>query len=332
MRAVLMICLVVALSGCAGANVSAENSPLVETTTSAPTTTVTTTVPVATTAAPAPTTTVTTPTTAAPDPGSGVGFDQDVRLVVDGEARRYHLYVPDSVDSPAALVVDFHGLAGTAAEQDELSGMRAKADAEGFVVAQPEGRGALQYWETSAEGVAVTGDVAFARAVVADVAGRVDIDLDRVFATGMSNGGGMANRLACEAADVFAAVAPVAGAYTTDDLCTPSRPVPVLVIHGDSDLTVPIRGLGSLLPSITDFAAGWADRNGCAPGATSRSVAADVSLLEWSGCAADVVLYVVAGGGHGWPGTTKPLARAVTTTSISATDLMWDFFVANPMR
>ena len=143
----------------------------------------------------------------------------------------------------------------------------------------------------------------------------------------------MANRLACEAADMFAAVAPVAGAYTQHEECDPVRPVPMMIFHGDADPVVPYNGAGELFPPVEDFAAGWAVRNGCDTEPDDSVVAPDVTERRWAECdaGADVVLYIIDDGGHGWPGTARPGAEAVTTDSISATDLIWEFFEAHPL-
>lgn len=133
-----------------------------------------------------------------------------VEIEVQGQPRRYTLHVPAGLDgTPVALVVDLHGLTSTAQRHDALSSMRAKASEEGFVLAQPEAGLVASAWNTL-EG---STDVAFARAVVADVVRRVPIDPDRVLASGFSVGGGMAHRLGCDAADLFTAVATVSGAY-----------------------------------------------------------------------------------------------------------------------
>jgi polyhydroxybutyrate depolymerase len=261
-------------------------------------------------------------------PSSAVARREAVTIDVSGGQRAYELFVPASVHAPAALVLDLHGLTGTPAGQDLLSGMQAKAEAEGFVVAQPAGVAGA--WDALADR---DQDLAFLRAVVADVADRVTIDPARIFATGMSNGGGMAHRLACDAADVFAAVAPVAGAYLLDVDCAPSRPVPVLAFHGTEDRVVPFTGLGTALPDVGEWAAAWAERNGCSLRPTSTTVAGDVRSLRWDGCleGGDVELLVVEGGGHGWPGTDDPRRRSATTGSVEATDLIWEFFASHPL-
>lgn len=249
-----------------------------------------------------------------------------IELVFSGRIREYTLHVPHELGAaPAALVLDFHGLTSTPDRQERMSDMRAKADVEGFVVAQPKGELVGNAWDTL-EG---SPDVAFALAVVADVSARVPIDTEQIFATGFSVGGGMANRLACDAADVLAGAATVAGAYFGWGRCEPSEPVPIVGFHGDTDIVVPYRGFG-LLPDVLHWAESWSLRNGCDESAMVV-VAEDVTATTWTGCdsTAEVTLYTIAGGGHGWPGTSDPDRVGDTTESISATDLIWEFFTTH---
>ncbi len=207
--------------------------------------------------------------------------------------------------------------------------MRVAAAEYGFVVAQPEAALVGNAWDTL-EG---SEDVSFALAVVADVATRASIDPARVYATGYSAGGGMAARLGCDAAETFAAIAVIAGAHIGHRRCAPTTPVPILAVYGDADIIVPYGGLGPL-PEIEAWAGDWADRNGCPTQAAISSVAEDVTATRWGPCdrSVAVTLYTVAGGGHGWPGTPDPDRVGDTTESISATDLIWEFFTSHPRR
>lgn len=330
-----LIALALALvsSACTGGD-----SPASTTTSSPPPTTeprTTAAGPTTTTRPPAGPTTSSTPTTTAVptttrplrETTSTTGPDaitETIRLVVNGRSREYVLHIPPGLDTPAPLVIDLHGLSATPAQQDLVSGMRDKADAEGFVVAQPEGGLPANAWNLL-EG---SGDVTFAFALIDDVSTRIAVDPDRVYATGFSQGGALASRLACDAADRIAAVASVAGSYVGWRRCEPERSVPIISFHGDADPVVPIDGFG-LLPDVTEWARRWAERNGCTTSGTSQ-VTDDVSMRSWTGCdaGAEVVLYRVDGGGHGWPGTADPSRVGDTTDSISATDLIWDFFVS----
>lgn len=277
--------------------------------------------------APAPTT-LPPPTTTGADPPRPL--TEVVEITVAGRLRAYVLHLPAGLgDDPVPLVLDFHGLTATPGWQEEVSGFRVKADEEGFVVAQPSADLAANAWDTL-EG---SDDVAFVRALVADVTARVSIDPERIYAVGFSAGGGMANRLACDAADLLAAMGSVAGAHFGSARCDPVRPMPIIAFHGDADIVVPYDGFG-LLPGVVEWAEAWRDRNGCATDAVSASVTDDVSLETWDNCegGAAVRLYTVAGGGHGWPGTLDPKRTGDTTAEVSATDLIWEFFVTHSGR
>jgi polyhydroxybutyrate depolymerase len=331
--------LAVVAAACAGA---AE--PATTTTGTAATTTITAPREITATSAPTTSTTRTTTTTvppatrppptassAAPD-GTAIEF-RDVSLTVGEVERSYRLATPRGLDpaSPVPLVLDLHGLTADPVTQDDLSSMSAKAAAEGFVVAQPLGLGLLPSWSAGDNSVAAD-DVEFLLAVVDDVAGRVAVDPARVFAGGFSNGGGMANRLACNAADTFAAVAAVSGSFVEYLDCDPPRPVPVIAFHGTRDVVVPYEGF-FVFPAVLDWAQAWADRNGCAVEPVRSAVADDVELREWLGCrdGAAVALYTVEEGGHGWPGTRSADRLLNSTRSVVATDFIWDFFAAHPM-
>jgi polyhydroxybutyrate depolymerase len=256
-----------------------------------------------------------------------------IDLEIGGRVRSYRLTVPESVDGagPVALVVDLHGLTADPSSQEDLSSMGAKGIEEGFVVAQPLGLGLLPSWSAGNNSVAAE-DVAFVAAVVADVSALVPIDPARVFASGFSNGGGMANRLACNAAAEFAAIATVSGSYIEHLECDPVRAVPVVAFHGTADPVVPYDGF-AFLPEVAAWAEAWASRNGCAAPADETEVAPDVTLRSWSGCRdeGDVLLYTIMGGGHGWPGTTSADRIFASTRSIVATDVIWRFFEDHPL-
>lgn len=259
-------------------------------------------------------------------PRSGIDATRSVEVGFD--TRQYRLVVPEGLTGPMPLVIVFHGLAGDSAQVRALSGFADLAAAEGFAVAFPQGAGLVPAWRTEAARAAP--DVAFARGLVDDVSSVVTLDRSRVFAAGMSNGGGMAGRLGCEAPDVIAAVGAVAAAHGTG-ACDPDRPLPVIAFHGDSDRIVPIDGIPLLVQSPRTWAATRAAENGCAGDPTSTEVADDVMRFDWAECGADVVFYEIAGGQHGWPGSQRAIELLDSTRSIDATGLMWEFFSAHPM-
>jgi polyhydroxybutyrate depolymerase len=283
---------------------------------------------------------------AAPALAQGTGEDITGEIDVGGVARRYLLHLPagyDAEGAPVPLVLSFHGLASNSAQQAWTTKLSAKADAEGFIVVYPQGLGTPTRWrlvpDASRRG---NDDVAFARDLIAHLQTVYTIDPARIYVTGMSNGGGISNRLACDLADVVAAVAPVAGAYGYADRCNPAQPVPVLAFHGLDDPIVLYNGTGrvaildSALPPIHEWAEGWAARNGCDPDPAAETAViegTEFTVETWTNCESagvTVILYSIDGIGHVWPGGNSILLLG-PTGSVSATDVMWDFFAAHPM-
>jgi polyhydroxybutyrate depolymerase len=242
-------------------------------------------------------------------------------VVVDGRTRTYRVHVPAAALGRAApVVLVLHGGGGDGDRIEASTRFTALADREGFVVVYPDGTGRtrLLTWNAgSCCGYARDNDVddvAFLAGVLDAVAGEFGVDRDRVFATGLSNGAMLAYRLACERADLVAAIAPVAGALTVDP-CEPSRPVSALIVHGTGDPNVPYQGGESgregpggpdrpyrSVPYAVSF---WLRHNGCPSPVTDRR---DGILVETThaGCAdgTEVVLDTILRGGHEWP--TRP--------------------------
>ncbi len=248
-------------------------------------------------------------------------------------ARYYRLHVPAGYQPGVALplVFNFHGFGSNATEQETLSRMSDKADEAGFLVVYPDGLDAQ--WNTG-PGAAGERDVQFVRDLIAVVSSQYSVDDKRIFATGFSNGGGMANRLGCDMAEVFAAIAPVAGGYNFWEQCQPSRPLPVLAFHGLDDNVIVYEGgrTRSMLPPIMEWAAAWAALNGCELAPLETAPVEGVTLQAWTGCRdqADVLLYALAGHGHSWPGSDV-MPRNITSQAVRANDVMWEFFLAHPL-
>ena len=190
---------------------------------------------------------------------------QTLSLEHDGVRRTYRVHVPANVDSsrPVPLVVDMHGLTSSATAQASLSGWRDKADSVGFIVAHPQGLdaswngGDLCCGTSQRNGV---DDEGFIRAMVAAIEAAACIDPKRVYATGLSNGGAMSHLLACNAADLFAASAPVSMGNGARP-CEPSRPISVVMTRGTRDILVGFNG--GLFPSAQADFEQWAALNGC---------------------------------------------------------------------
>jgi len=254
--------------------------------------------------------------------------------------RRVDVHLPPGYDAttPVPLVLNFHGFTSDGAQEALLSQMNAKADAEGFVVLYPYGTGSPLSWNAGACcGSAVQNsvdDIGFVRAVVDAADDQLCIDDARVYATGMSNGGFLSHRIGCELADRFAAIAPVAGVngMTT---CMPARPMPVMHFHGTADPLVPYTGSTSLgFIAVPDSFAAWAARDACTGDAveTYRNGDSHCSTYKDCGGGAEVTLCTIDGGGHTWPGGTPVPSLGTTTTDLDATDAMWAFFAAHPLR
>ena len=169
-------------------------------------------------------------------------------LQVNGVERAYRLHLPPAArrSGPLPLVLNFHGLGSSAARQETISGFSPLADRHGFAVVYPQAlpnqRG-HPHWNTR-RSEDQQADLDFVRALLAELQLRYPIDRQRIYATGLSNGGGMANLLAGEMADSFAAVATVAGAYYDFADYRPARPIPILAFHGSADRIVPYAGRG----------------------------------------------------------------------------------------
>jgi len=192
-------------------------------------------------------------------------------LTHDAAVRDYDVYAPVGYPGaqPVALVVDIHGFGSDKIGQRGISGWTAKAETEGFLVAHPNGL--LNAWNAGVCcGVAVTNavdDVGFLRAMVEAIVAEGSLDPSRIYVTGLSNGGAMSHRLACEAADLFAAAAPMAFPVPYTDFasqCQPARPIPVLAFMGLSDIVIPYANgfFGGALPSL----AAWRSKNACGAG------------------------------------------------------------------
>jgi polyhydroxybutyrate depolymerase len=283
--------------------------------------------------------------------------DIEGKIHVGGLDRTYRIHLPPSTKNghEMPLVVVLHGGGGNgliAARQTHFSEY---ADREHFVVAYPNGtdqfRPLLNFfgapgfltWNAGAccgyamkQGI---DDVAFLRAVVADIQHKYPIDLQRVYATGISNGGMMAYRLACEASDIFAAVGVVSGVLVTHP-CEPHAAVSVIDFHGTADEYVPILGGTGRksftrieFPPVRESISFWVDADGCQSRSQEARPAEDTLSHDYRECrsGSEVTYFVIEGGGHAWPGGDRiSTILDVPAGSISATTEIWRFFSTHP--
>lgn len=265
-------------------------------------------------------------------------------FVSSGEKREYLLYVPKSYDRsrPTPLVISMHGAGLWGAAQKETSQWNDLADKERFIVVYPSGIGGegLRVWRVE-PGPDLMKDVRFISELIDTLKASYNIDSTRIYANGLSNGGGMSFVLSCTLSDRIAAVGMVAAAQTLPwSWCPDHRAVPMIAFHGTADPVVPYNGGSSWIsprpfPSTPRWAENWARRNRCDTSPIKSEATADVTRRAYKNCADDaaVVLYTVQGGGHTWPGGT-PLPEwfvGPTTRSINATSLMWSFFGEHPL-
>lgn len=263
--------------------------------------------------------------------------DFERRVTVGGAERVYRVHVPRAYDPsrPAMVVLNFHGYLSNEAQQADWSNMNEASDVRGFVAVHPRGRDSS--WNAGlCCGAARTrndDDVGFVRAILDALGRELCVDARRVFATGFSNGGFLSHRLACELSDRIAAIAPVSGVNGMPT-CAPTRPVPVLHFHGDSDLVVPYGGSAILgYQNVNDSMRAWAMRDGCGTAAREVLSRGDARCVSFAGCAAgvEVVLCSLAGGGHTWPGGDVGVIGGRTSRDLDATSYLLDFFERHPM-
>ncbi|WP_375417977.1 PHB depolymerase family esterase [uncultured Hymenobacter sp.] len=267
-----------------------------------------------------------------------------------GLTREYRLYVPAAyrAGTPVPLLFNLHGFGSNSVEQEAYGDFRTIADTANFLVVHPNGAlnilGVRSWNVVSTTGLSVADDVAFLAALLTDIQSKYTIDANRVYSTGMSNGGFMSYELACKLSGRIAAVASVAGSMAPDRLqtpalCTPQHPTPVLEIHGVADSTVRYNGGRAFgifptapIPAVLNY---WVQFNGCGPTPLVTTLpnpsATDNSTVERSvwggGRQGSVVQHLrIIGGGHTWPGTAfSQGGSGATNFDISASVEVWRF-------
>jgi polyhydroxybutyrate depolymerase len=247
-------------------------------------------------------------------------------LVVDGATRSVLVHVPSGISAGARvpLLLALHGFGGNGPQMERYSGLSRIADRHAFIAAYPSSQG--HFWNsTAARGL--PSDIHFLSDAIAYLTHRFCIDPGRVFATGVSNGGGMVALAACRLSDQIDAIASVAGGYADQPPCRPRRPVSVLEIHGTADQVVGYFGTGvRRTRGLPPFVTAWARRDRCSLGPTPRHIAIRTTLYRWTGCAGGVTVehIRIRGGKHQWPGANPPDPGPRAT--ICASCVVWRFF------
>lgn len=284
--------------------------------------------------------------------GCSVPSEKHALATPDGRERSYRLFVPESLPpGPRPLVLALHGGGGTGRGMERFGEFDDLAQAEGFLVAYPDGidRG----WNDGRRGEGVedrggVDDAAFLAAIIDAIAATHPVDPKRVYATGVSNGGFMSHTLANRFPDRIAAIAPVIGGISPAVRDAFGRgAVAVLIIQGTEDPLVPFAGgtvaknRGELIDTV-EAAKLWVARNGCTADSgdlpmpdTDPDDGCTPKRRVWSGGEAPVELRTIVGMGHTWPGGSQYLPEAwigQVCGDFSATRDIWEFFKANPKR
>lgn len=256
----------------------------------------------------------------------------------DGNSRGGILYLPSSYTASQSypLVFNLHGHGSNANEQMLYSGMNAVAEAHQFIVFYPEGlnnswnNGNIPPYNSSPN------DVGFISALIDSLRLHYSIDSNRVFSCGLSSGGFMSYRLACDLSQRITAVASVAGTMSelTRDNCSATRTVPVMQVHGSSDNVVPPGGILNLM-SVQDVLDFWIQHNDC-PVQASHELIPESGVNDnshaikktYAICDAgtDIWYFEVVGGGHTWPGAMQIPGLGNTCMDFNASQEIWHFF------
>ena len=255
----------------------------------------------------------------------------------NGVTREYKLYVPASYDGNTSvpLVFNLHGYTSNMDQQILYGDFRSIADTANFLVVHPNGTldgGGSRFWNAfDAPGV---DDIGFLATLIDTINNDYNLNLNRVYSCGMSNGGYMSYELACQLGNRITAVASVTGTMTTARMnaCNAPKPTPIMQIHGTADATVPYNGStgNESIPDVVDY---WVDQTNCNPMANMTNVPDNDPN---DGCTAEHYVYTggdlgttieffkVIGGAHTWPGA--PLNIGVTNQDFDASIEIWRFF------
>jgi polyhydroxybutyrate depolymerase len=282
------------------------------------------------------------------------GPDPEHTLVVEGVSRTYRVHVPKHYKAtvPVPLLLAFHGAGSNSEDMASLTDLGKVADRAGFLVVYPQGidyrwHAGLDTGSTAAQ----VDDLGFVRALLSRLESDYAVDRQRVYATGFSNGAFFSQRLACAMAEDFAAVASVSGqmSQALSLVCKPTRPISVLLVHGNADPIVPYDGgslqgsTGNALLSVAATAAFWEQADAC-PGSggsvkvhgASPADGTHVRREAHTGCAAgtEVALYTVDQGGHTWPDGPqydRLMIIGKVSHALDASAAIWEFLARHPL-
>jgi polyhydroxybutyrate depolymerase len=257
---------------------------------------------------------------------------QSFTFVLESGGRRRNAIVhvpPHPGRAKLPLLLVFHFAGGPARAMEESTGLSKLADRKRFVAVYPNAAPPNHFWNISSA-VSRADDVGFVRDLLDNLSAQVCFDPVRVYATGVSNGGGMAARVGCDLSDRVAAVAPVAGGYSTLPRCARPLRASLLEIHGTGDPVVPYTGRGpQRAGDVMTFVRDWAAANGCRATPARGTPARGAERFEWPRCRSGThVAHIrLIGFGHGWPGAPGPVFRG-KDSNFPANEVIWRFLSA----
>ncbi len=265
----------------------------------------------------------------------------DKTIAHGGLSRQYRLYIPANYDGSKSvpLLFNFHGFTSNNQQQEFYGDFRPLSNKEGFIICLPQGTvggPTNQTFFNVGFFPSPVDDLGFTNMLIDSISAAYKVDAKKIYSCGMSNGGFMSYNLACNSSR-FAAVASVTGSFTgaMASTCKPSRPTPIMEIHGTADNTVPYNGLSGALTflSIDSVMNYWVKFNKCNPTPSVTDVTnssttdnATAKRFVWTGGQNGVTIehFKVEGGGHTWPGSPIPIG--VTCQDFKAVDEIWRFF------
>ncbi|MFN8283654.1 MAG: T9SS type A sorting domain-containing protein [Chitinophagales bacterium] len=256
------------------------------------------------------------------------------------KTRKYIVYLPRNyaTSENLPLVINMHGFLTTAQFEMDYTQFNKTADTARCIVIYPEGvdlrwnSGTFFFVTSTVDDVGFLGDLMDRAAVL------YNADMKKVYCTGYSAGGFMSYKMACDATNRVAAIAPNVASMVFDNLssCVPARPIHIAAFNGTADPITAYVGFPGNFPSIDSVKHFWQIKNGCAAAATIdtlpdlRNDGTRVVRYTYNNCAqaAEQVYYKVINGGHVWPGANDIFLGLLgkTTQDISMNTIAWNFF------
>lgn len=263
-------------------------------------------------------------------------------LLINNIERTWDINLPinyrDDVNWP--LVFEFHGSGSSPTEQAKISGLRAIAEEEGFILVRPK----AAYYRPNSEYVTWNvdlhdsdiDDVLFVQELIKYLSAQYSIDSSRIYATGFSGGGRMSSRIACDLSEQIAAIAPVGGIRFPEN-CAASRSIPVLTFHGILDMVNHYELQNDSPPywrmGVEEALSGWIENNKCNINPINESVSESTNKRVYQDCVAnsEIHFYLTTDAGHTWPGSNQEeffteIGLGKTEKAINASELIWEFF------